>query len=182
MVSSQQQINVSSMVPWSERSIRTFFAGHVDKNGNKHDGNVSWDAARVERTVRRQMLRVLLEDVNSSYYPSRHPLDVFGVSSAPTLPLCKACATSGCVGCQWREEHHQLYGGLLLESRFGWHLPGDTAVSNRLYDILYLGAVPLLVGEEMCLGLPFRHQVPWRVSVAIAGWLVCVSLTYLLLA
>ena len=63
------------------------------------------------------------------------------------------------------------------QSRFGWHVRGDTPSSNRIYDILALGAVPLVVSPdttklgscEMCQSLPFLHELPWHEIVVLVN-------------
>ena len=91
--------------------------------------------------------------------------DVFATTSTdPWHPPCKeTCGESppGCVACYWGESMYPQYQSLLNRSKFGWHIGGDTASSNRLYDIISSGAVPIIIGEKMTQSLPFQEDLPW---------------------
>jgi len=71
----------------------------------------------------------------------------------------------GCISCHLprsdAKEMNGIFNMLVHKVQFGWHLPGDTNCSSRLYEIISAGAVPLIVGRAKS-SLPFRNLIDWN--------------------
>ena len=50
----------------------------------------------------------------------------------------------------------------LAASRLAAHIRGDLPGSNRVYDIVKAGAVPVMVSNDVDVTLPFPDVVPWK--------------------
>jgi hypothetical protein len=112
-----------------------------------------------------------MQTIDQLHQKGTHSVDVVATTSTDQgLPPCdEACASSspGCVACYWSERMYSQYQSLMHSSKFGWHIRGDTDSSNRLYDVISSGAVPLIIGEGMRESLPFK-DLPWDDMVAVA--------------
>ena len=112
-----------------------------------------------------------MQTIDQLHKKDTHSVDVVATTSTDQgLPPCdEACASSspGCIACYWGEDMYPQYQSLMHSSKFGWHVGGDTDSSNRLYDIISSGAVPLVIGEGMRESLPF-DDLPWDDMVAVA--------------
>lgn len=49
----------------------------------------------------------------------------------------------------------------MASTRFALHIRGDLPSSNRLFDILKVGAVPVAISDQLEMTLPFPDVVPW---------------------
>ena len=112
-----------------------------------------------------------MQTIDELHKKDTHAIDVIATTSTDQqLPPCdEACAASppGCVACYWGENMYPQYQSLMHSSKFGWHIGGDTDSSNRLYDIISSGAVPIVIGDSMRESLPF-DDLPWDDMVAVA--------------
>ena len=54
------------------------------------------------------------------------------------------------------------YGEMMLDSKFCFHVSGDTPTSRRLYDSIAAGCIPVIVAKDIQVNLPFRESVPWH--------------------
>ena len=54
------------------------------------------------------------------------------------------------------------YASDIPESRFAFHISGDLPSSNRIFDVLKVGAIPLTVSRQLEMTLPFADVVPWK--------------------
>jgi len=59
------------------------------------------------------------------------------------------------------------YCDTLAKSKFLVYVAGDTWSSNRLFDAIALGVVPVLVSERQLSVLPFASEIPWKEFVYI---------------
>ena len=100
-------------------------------------------------------------------------------SCAQTHGLATSAATnldSVCINCveqrikptgeNYSPNTHQLlaqnpYASDIPETRYGFHISGDLPSSNRLFDILKVGAIPVAVSRQLEMTLPFSDIVPW---------------------
>ena len=57
------------------------------------------------------------------------------------------------------------FARLCQSAVFGWHAGGDTNSSNRLYDVLMAGSIPIVLGRKLTASMPFLdgpERVPWE--------------------
>uniref|UniRef100_A0A7S0L1M1 Exostosin GT47 domain-containing protein n=1 Tax=Coccolithus braarudii TaxID=221442 RepID=A0A7S0L1M1_9EUKA len=178
---------------WRARAVRSFFVGQTEETGE----HVKQSGSRTHGYEdRRKVMRTLaLVDQSTLTAAGTAVIDVFATTSKPkacedhkrpgsSTKSAQACASTSapssprarcalncttaplaCVNCNFAQKDQ--YAPLIHQSQFGWHFRGDTDCSNRLYDVLMAGAVPLLVGVELCESLPFRRQVPWCEMIKI---------------
>ena len=165
---------------WTQRPIRSFFVGqasselpalirpnarpHAHAHAHPHVHQADSREAYATRLK-------LMQTIDQLSKKGTHSVDVVATTSTDQgLPPCdEACASSspGCVACYWSERMYSQYQSLMHSSKFGWHIRGDTDSSNRLYDVISSGAVPLIIGEGMRASLPFK-DLPWDDMVAVA--------------
>ena len=84
-------------------------------------------------------------------------------NQVPTCDFKKCLKKHHCVNCYLDADAKKYYLKTLKETKFVLMLYGDTSSSSRLYDAISVGAVPVIMSNQlMTYGLPFIQDVPWR--------------------
>eukprot|EP00035_Acanthoeca_spectabilis_P032640 m.19668 g.19668 ORF g.19668 m.19668 type:complete len:514 (+) comp5470_c0_seq1:303-1844(+) len=96
----------------------------------------------------------------------------------PGLQLCQCpqkhgqvtISTEGCLYCRLpgggsvsvaNRSTFNPYATDLPASRFGFHIRGDLPGSNRIYDLIKAGVIPIVSSKQVEVTLPFPDVVPW---------------------
>jgi len=92
-------------------------------------------------------------------------------SAYESLPACGALDRPVCVQCEGKFEP-----SILLGSQFSLVLRGDSPTTQKFYDSVQYGAIPVIVSDLIFqVGLPFQCLVPYQlftVEIPEAEWLV----------
>ena len=158
---------------FAERPIRTFFIGRADNGTGASMGTTLADAQRIKAANFRDRVAVLNFMSAAAAQDPGH-IDIFATIGTTGLADCRpGCwrAPPGCVACKSTRELSEQYRELITKSRYAWHLRGDTPSSNRLYDILAAGAVPIDAsggGGGMRASFPLADIVPWDSIISVS--------------
>lgn len=158
---------------FAERPIRTFFIGRADNGTGASMGTTLADAQRIKAANFRDRVAVLNFMSAAAAQDPGH-IDIFATIGTTGLADCRpGCwrAPPGCVACKSTRELTEQYRELITKSRYAWHLRGDTPSSNRLYDILAAGAVPIDAsggGGGMRASFPLADIVPWDSIISVS--------------
>lgn len=166
---------------WNARSHPLYFQGQIDSRPNYRARVLVGKALDVLQEQRPELL-------NGSIFaatPYEHDdIDKYGVRG---LKVCNCPQKHGFVTpvasnnmtCLWCihplppfEKRRSIslkerlafnpYASDLPASKFAVHIKGDLPGSNRIYDIIKAGAIPIMVGDQIKTTLPFPDIVPWE--------------------
>jgi hypothetical protein len=118
---------------------------------------------RVYEDRRRMMRAVCLPPSRKA--SGRH--FVASLSPLRATPTCaEDCAANlSCCNCSIDRMPPSEFARLCQSAVFGWHAGGDTNSSNRLYDVLMAGSIPIVLGRKLTASMPFLdgpERVPWE--------------------
>jgi hypothetical protein len=76
--------------------------------------------------------------------------------------LGRQTVTAGrhCVWCTLTK-NMKGYSADMRVAQFALHIRGDLPGSNRLYDVIKAGAIPIIISDRIASVLPFSGAVPW---------------------
>eukprot|EP00403_Amphidinium_massartii_P003696 CAMPEP_0178381350 /NCGR_PEP_ID=MMETSP0689_2-20121128/5934_1 /TAXON_ID=160604 /ORGANISM="Amphidinium massartii, Strain CS-259" /LENGTH=1105 /DNA_ID=CAMNT_0020001523 /DNA_START=53 /DNA_END=3370 /DNA_ORIENTATION=- len=143
-----------------QRPIRTFFMGQTVKENYVVRRFVeNFLVGATEDTVRKKQIDLFVTTVPKGILQDDFLVQV-GKSNCS---LDCEVTPPGCINCV---KVNNTDFALMRQAKFGLHLQGDVDSSNRIYDILTAGSIPIVLGEYMYTSLPFQELIPWR-SVVI---------------
>lgn len=166
-----QQLTSESMSVWAARPHAIYFQGQIDRRPG-YAPRVNVGKLLEEMSTNESSARIL----KGAMYIASREMDTGPRPASDlrlSLPPCNCTqhpgvvtAVSGheCINCRLRADVKgawSTYNTDIRASRFGLHIRGDNPGSNRLYDLIAAGTIPIVVSDHVNLTLPFPNVVPW---------------------
>lgn len=152
---------------FKERPFDTYFMGQINDN-------IGYDIR--EELGKLFLSHKQLSTVPSVYISSSNVQD--NTFQAPACNFTYCIEAKRCICTFPRNKRYDYYSYLMLHTKFALITSGDTPTTNRLYDALCNGVIPIIISngiwkntiydniyshnhEPWPYGLPFPHTVPW---------------------
>ena len=142
---------------WQNRKINFHFMGRIDKRKIGYRTRVQMyeylKAKNVSKVWKTE--KIVYANSEKNFY-----------TKYKKIPICnfkKCLKKHHCVNCYLDNKARTYYPETIKQTKFVLMLYGDTSTSSRLYDAISVGAIPVIMSNQlMTYGLPFIQDVPWR--------------------